>query len=71
MLDKENIRQWLIRERGFQGHGPLPAIPDEVRVSLAEKYIAAYERITGTALELNVGDVHARIEKNMKARGYL
>ena len=21
MLDKENIRQWLIRERGFSGHG--------------------------------------------------
>ncbi|WP_257460482.1 phosphoribosylaminoimidazolesuccinocarboxamide synthase [Archangium lipolyticum] len=71
MLDKENIRQWLIRERGFQGHGTPPAIPDEVRVSLAEKYIAAYERITGTTLELNVGDVHARIEKNLKARGYL
>ncbi|MFY0529649.1 phosphoribosylaminoimidazolesuccinocarboxamide synthase [Archangium gephyra] len=71
MLDKENIRQWLIRERGFQGHGTPPAIPDEVRVSLAEKYLAAYERITGTPLELNVGDVHARIEKNLKARGYL
>ena len=71
MLDKENIRQWLIRERGFQGQGTPPAIPDDVRVSLAEKYLAAYERITGTPLELNVGDVHARIEKNLKARGYL
>ncbi|MGZ3457344.1 MAG: phosphoribosylaminoimidazolesuccinocarboxamide synthase [Archangium sp.] len=71
MLDKENIRQWLIRERGFQGQGTPPAIPDDVRVSLAEKYVAAYERITGTSLELNVGDVHARIEKNLRARGYL
>jgi phosphoribosylaminoimidazole-succinocarboxamide synthase len=71
MLDKENIRQWLIRERGFQGHGTPPPIPDDVRVSLAEKYLAAYERITGAPLELNVGDVHARIEKNLKARGYL
>ncbi|KFA94114.1 phosphoribosylaminoimidazolesuccinocarboxamide synthase [Archangium violaceum] len=71
MLDKENIRQWLIRERGFQGHGTPPAIPDDVRVSLAEKYLAAYGQITGTPLELNVGDVHARIEKNLKARGYL
>ncbi|WNG45255.1 phosphoribosylaminoimidazolesuccinocarboxamide synthase [Archangium minus] len=71
MLDKENIRQWLIRERGFQGHGTPPAIPDDVRVSLAEKYLAAYEQITGTPLTLDVGDVHARIEKNLKARGYL
>jgi phosphoribosylaminoimidazole-succinocarboxamide synthase len=71
MLDKENIRQWLIRERGFSGQGTPPTIPDEVRVSLAEKYLAAYERITGTPLALEVGDVHARIEKNLKARGYL
>ncbi|WNG34807.1 phosphoribosylaminoimidazolesuccinocarboxamide synthase [Archangium violaceum] len=71
MLDKENIRQWLIRERGFQGHGTPPAIPDDVRVSLAEKYLAAYEQITGTPLTLDVGDVHARIEKHLKARGYL
>jgi hypothetical protein len=27
MLDKENIRQWLIRERNFQGHGTPPVIP--------------------------------------------
>ena len=71
MLDKENIRQWLIRERGFSGQGTPPAIPDEVRVSLAEKYVTAYERITGTPLVLDVGDVHARIEKNLKARRYL
>ena len=55
MLDKENIRQWLIRERGFSGHGALPAIPDDVRVDLATKYLAAYERITGTALKLAPG----------------
>ena len=31
MLDKENVRQWLIREKGFSGHGPLPVIPEDVR----------------------------------------
>lgn len=65
MLDKENIRQWLIQERGFQGHGTPPAIPDDVRVSLAEKYLAAYEQITGTQFELNVGDVTERLKKNL------
>ncbi|MFZ5472086.1 MAG: phosphoribosylaminoimidazolesuccinocarboxamide synthase [Myxococcota bacterium] len=71
MLDKENIRQWLIRERGFFGQGKPPPIPDEVRVELAEKYLAAYERITGEALTLKVGEVSARIEKNLRAKGYL
>lgn len=71
MLDKENIRQWLIRERGFSGQGQPPPIPDDVRVDLATKYLAAYEQITGAPLALNVGDVHARIEKNLRAAGYL
>jgi phosphoribosylaminoimidazole-succinocarboxamide synthase len=71
MLDKENIRQWLIRERNFSGQGTPPPIPDAVRVELAEKYLSAYERITGGALPLAPGDVHARIEKNLRAGGYL
>lgn len=71
MLDKENIRQWLINERGFQGHGTPPEIPVEVRTDLAMKYLAAYEQITGTKLDLQVGDVHQRIEKALRAAGVL
>ena len=71
MLDKENIRQWLIRERNFSGQGTPPVIPDNVREDLATKYLAAYERITGTPLTLEPGDVHARIERNLRAKGYL
>lgn len=71
MLDKENIRQWLIRERGFSGEGAPPPIPDDVRVDLAAKYVAAYERITGTALTLEQGDVKARLERNLREKGYL
>ncbi len=67
MLDKENLRQWLIAERGFSGHGAPPAIPDDVRVMLADKYLTAFERITGTTFPLEVGDVRARLEKNLKA----
>ncbi len=71
MLDKENIRQWLIREHGFSGQGAPPPIPDEVRVDLAGKYLAAYERITGTPLKLEPGDVHERIERSLRSAGYL
>jgi len=71
MLDKENIRQWLIRERGFSGSGTPPPIPDAVRIDLAEKYLAAYEQITGKPLPLALGDVRSRIENNLRAKGYL
>lgn len=66
MLDKENLRQWLIAERGFQGHGPLPTIPDEVRVSLADTYLRAWQIITGNTFPLTVGDTRARVEANLR-----
>jgi len=71
MLDKENIRQWLIKEHGFSGHGKPPALTDDVRVMLAGKYIEVFEKLTGQAFESGVGDVGDRIRQNLKAKGYL
>lgn len=71
MLDKENVRQWLIREKGFSGHGPLPVIPEDVRVKTAELYLGAYAEITGTALKPAAGDPEVRIQKNLQMHGYL
>lgn len=71
MLDKENIRQWLIKEHGFSGHGKPPPLTDDVRVMLASKYVQAFERLTGTAFESQVGSVAERIQKNLAVRGYL
>ena len=71
MLDKEFFRQWLIRERNYQGEGPLPQIPDEVRAQLAGKYAELVRTLTGESPKLVVGDTRARIEKALKARGYL
>ncbi len=71
MLDKENVRQWLIRERNFSGQGPTPSLPDEVRADVGRIYAQAFERITGQRLPLQVGDTRGRIEKNLRAKGYL
>ena len=70
MLDKENIRQWLIKEHGFSGHGKPPPLTDEVRVMLARKYIEVFERLTGQAFASEVGSVEERIKRNLQAKGY-
>jgi phosphoribosylaminoimidazole-succinocarboxamide synthase len=71
MLDKENIRQWLIKEHGFSGHGKPPPLTDEVRVMLARKYIEVFERLTGETFASAVGSVDERIRRNLRAKGYL
>jgi phosphoribosylaminoimidazole-succinocarboxamide synthase len=71
MLDKENIRQWLIQEHGFSGQGKPPPLTDDVRVMLARKYIEVYERLTGERFVSTVGSVEERIKRNLAAKGYL
>jgi len=64
-LDKEYVRQWLAN-KGFIGEGPIPQIPDEVKVEAAKRYIRAYEMITGKEFEAKNEDVLERIERNLK-----
>jgi len=66
MLDKEYLRQWLIKEKNFMGDGEIPDIPDEIRVNVAKKYIKIYEEITGMKFEAVIGDVRQRIEGNLQ-----
>jgi phosphoribosylaminoimidazole-succinocarboxamide synthase len=70
-LDKEFFRQWLIKERNYKGDGPVPQIPDEVRASLAEKYVELVRTLTGESPALEVGDTRARIERALRAKNYL
>jgi phosphoribosylaminoimidazole-succinocarboxamide synthase len=37
---------------------------------LARKYIEVFERLTGETFASEVGSVGARIERNLKAKGY-
>jgi phosphoribosylaminoimidazole-succinocarboxamide synthase len=71
MLDKENLRQWLITERGFSGQGTPPQIPDDVRVDLAMKYVSAYEQLTGTTFTPLVGDVSERLLRHLRRAALL
>jgi len=64
MLDKENIRQWLIR-KGFSGEGTPPELDDEIRILLSEKYIELYKILTNKDFQPSVGDVSDRIAKNL------
>ena len=64
MLDKENIRQWLI-DKGFKGEGTPPKLTDDIRSLLAEKYIELYKALLGKEFIPKVGDVGNRIKNNL------
>lgn len=64
-INKEYLRLWLA-EKGFTGDSELPAIPDEVKIETARRYIEAYERITGQTFQGEVcDDVEGRVKKNL------
>ncbi|MGN6110118.1 MAG: phosphoribosylaminoimidazolesuccinocarboxamide synthase [Kofleriaceae bacterium] len=60
-LDKEYVRRWLAGEAKWSGDGPPPAMPDEVRLEAARRYIASYELVTGQAFVPDTREPIARI----------
>jgi phosphoribosylaminoimidazole-succinocarboxamide synthase len=66
-FDKEYVRRYLAGI-GFTGDGPIPPIPDDVRVEASLRYIRAVEQITGAPFEANLEDPIPRIEKNLQVR---
>jgi len=69
-LDKEYVREWFAA-RNFRGEGVPPPMPDEVRIEAARRYIAAYETITGKEFKITDEPSIIRMERNLKAKGYL
>lgn len=69
-IDKEYVREWYAAQ-GFRGEGTPPAMPDDVRIEAAKRYIQAYELITGQKFVAPDEPVAARIKKNLEAEGYL
>lgn len=65
-IDKEYVRLWLKNEKNFVGDGEVPTIDEEVKIEAARRYIEAYELITGQTFAAEVGEVEARVEKNLR-----
>lgn len=65
-LDKEYLRRYLA-ERGFMGDGPIPAIPDEIRIEASRRYLEAAELITGETFEPDLQDPLPRMQRAMAA----
>jgi len=63
-INKEFLRLWLANQ-GYLGEGPIPEIPEEVIIETAQRYIQAYELITGQNFNPEPGDALPRIEKNL------
>jgi phosphoribosylaminoimidazole-succinocarboxamide synthase len=63
-FDKEYVRRWLAAE-GFKGDGPIPTIPDEVKVEASARYAEAWERITGRKFVPDLEEPAARMSRNL------
>jgi phosphoribosylaminoimidazole-succinocarboxamide synthase len=63
-LDKEYLRRWLA-ETGFQGDGPVPEIPDAIRMEASRRYIDACEAIRGEPFVPNLEPPTDRIAHNL------
>lgn len=63
--DKEFIRAWLAA-RGYWGDGEPPALPDELIVAVAARYIAVYERLTGQPFLPGAQPAATRIARHLQ-----
>lgn len=63
-LDKDFVRRYFTA-LGYRGDGEPPALPPEVRVGAAKRYVEAFERITGEAFEPDTEPPLPRIARNL------
>ncbi len=65
-FDKEFLRLWFV-EHGYRGEGQPPPMPAEFIAQAAERYIAAYERLTGLTFMPGEQPADARIARALEA----
>lgn len=61
-FDKEFLRLWFVAQ-GYRGEGQPPAMPPEFIAQVAQRYIAAYERLTGLPFEPGAQPAAERIRR--------
>ena len=54
-FDKQFLRDWLVKESGWDraGDQPPPPLPDHIVSATRARYLEAYQRLTGSALRLD------------------
>lgn len=69
-LDKEVVRR-AFADIGYKGHGPVPQVDPDVWTATTQRYISAYERLTGTTFEPGSYPVADRLVANLQKAGLL
>lgn len=69
-FSKEFVREWLA-DQGYRGDGPPPALPDQVRVEAARRYIEACAAIMGVPFDPDPEDPMPRIRRHLIDAGVL
>jgi len=64
-LDKDYVRRYLTSV-GYTGDGKPPALPDDVRIEAAKRYVKAFETVTGQEFVPNEEEPSTRILKNVQ-----
>ena len=67
-FDKEYVRRYLV-DQGYRGEGPIPVIPDGVRVEATRRYLEAVDLITGVPFVPNLEEPQQRMQKNLARAG--
>lgn len=63
-FDKEFVRLAYV-ERGYRGEGEPPAMPDELWIAAAQRYITLYEQLTGLTFEPGEYPVEPRLRRSL------
>jgi phosphoribosylaminoimidazole-succinocarboxamide synthase len=70
-IDKQYVRDYA-EDQGFFGDGDPPRLPEEIIRGATERVLKAYYILSGNELELpEEPPTNERIERNLKAAGYL
>ncbi|MEZ4223432.1 MAG: phosphoribosylaminoimidazolesuccinocarboxamide synthase [Polyangiaceae bacterium] len=67
-FDKEHVRRFLAAQ-GFRGDGPIPPIPDDVRMEASRRYCVAIETIMAAPFEPDLEAPGPRLAKHLAPLG--